>query len=73
MKRSVVLTTFVAAIVVSGCGVSTQDEPEPLVTSSVVPEPVPTLTQRPDPPSASSSATEAPSSSTGPFPTTVNG
>jgi hypothetical protein len=54
-----------ARMVATGCGVSAQDEPQPLVTSPVVPSQMPTLTQRPDPPSTSSSAPEPTATSTG--------
>ncbi len=57
MRCSAVVALAVVGVLVGGCGVSAQDEPEPLVTSSVVvPEPIPTLNQRPDEPSTSVSA-----------------
>jgi hypothetical protein len=67
MNRSAVLATVVAGLLASGCGVGTQDEPEPLVTSSTAPQPVPTLTRRSDPPSSTTS--EPTSSSAEPSPT----
>jgi hypothetical protein len=52
MRCSVLVALVAAGVLVAGCGVSAQDEPEPLVTSSVVPDPIPTLNQRPDHPSS---------------------
>ncbi|WNV85163.1 hypothetical protein [Umezawaea sp. Da 62-37] len=69
MRRSIVLVACVA-VLATGCGVSTQDEPEPLVTSSTAPQPVPTLTQRPDPPSSAPS--EPTSSSAAPDSTALD-
>lgn len=51
MRRTAVL---LSCLLTSGCGVTTQDRPVPLVTSSVEPAATPTLTQRPDPSSSSS-------------------
>jgi hypothetical protein len=55
---------LLAAAVLTGCGVTVQDSPQPLVTSPVVPAPTPTLTKRPDP-VTSSDAPPTPTTSSG--------
>ncbi|MCE6996040.1 hypothetical protein LZG04_14685 [Saccharothrix sp. S26] len=52
-----VVLVFVLFALVSRCGVTTQDEPQPLVTSTANPVPTPTLTQRPDAPSSTTAMT----------------
>ena len=69
MKRSIMVVACVA-VLVAGCGVSAQDEPEPLGTSSTAPQPIPTLAQRPAPPS--STTPEPTSSSAAPGPTALD-
>ncbi|SFO38012.1 hypothetical protein SAMN05216207_104931 [Pseudonocardia ammonioxydans] len=41
-----------AALVLGGCGVTLQDEPEPLGPTTEAPAPAPTVSVRPDAPSA---------------------
>ncbi|MEU4806281.1 hypothetical protein [Actinosynnema sp. NPDC023587] len=53
------IVVAVLAAVLTGCGVTAQDEPVPLVTSSVSTAATPTLTQRPDPSSSGSTTTTA--------------
>lgn len=38
----------VALLVLTACGVTTQNEPRPLTNPTVAPAPTPTVTQRPD-------------------------
>ena len=54
--RAALLLCAAAVPLLTGCGVTAQDQPQPLVTSPVNPAPTPTLTQRPDP-TTSSTAT----------------
>ncbi|WP_033440378.1 hypothetical protein [Saccharothrix sp. NRRL B-16314] len=57
MRTAAVL---VGLALLTSCGVTTEDDPRPLVTSTANPLPTPTLTQRPDPTTSSSSATTSP-------------
>ncbi|MFE9748896.1 hypothetical protein ACFYOT_28660 [Saccharothrix saharensis] len=61
----VALVVLALCALVGGCGVTTQDEPQPLVTSTANPVPTPTLTQRPDPTTSSSAVTTTPSTTSG--------
>ncbi|MFD7660220.1 hypothetical protein ACFV4N_40105 [Actinosynnema sp. NPDC059797] len=63
MKSALGLLALVASLL-TGCGVTAQDEPQPLVTSQVVPAPTPTLTQRPDPTTPTTTSTTTTSSAT---------
>lgn len=59
----------VACLLVTACGVSTQDEPEPLGTPTVSGEaPTPVVTQRPHH-STPASSSSTPATSTAPTPT----
>jgi hypothetical protein len=59
----------VACMLVTACGVSTQDEPEPLGTPTVSGEaPTPVVTQRPHH-STPASSSSTPATSTAPTPT----
>ncbi|NUT48226.1 MAG: hypothetical protein HOV94_13090 [Saccharothrix sp.] len=57
-SRSVAL--LLACVLPAACGVTAEEEPRPLTTSTVFPAPTPTVTQRPDP----TSPTSPPSSTT---------
>lgn len=54
MRAAVLVAAAVATALLTGCGVTPQDEPQPLVTSTATLDPTPTLTQRPDPPTLTS-------------------
>lgn len=61
---------LLTAVLLCGCGVTAQDEPQPLTTSTAGPAATPTLTQRPDRTTPSSPSptptTTPPHSSTSP-------
>ncbi|GGP78328.1 hypothetical protein [Saccharothrix coeruleofusca] len=69
MKRLVLL---LSCLLTGACGVTTQEHPVPLVTSSDGPATTPTVTQRPDPTSSatSSSADSSPPTTTAVTPST---
>ena len=46
-----------ACLLLSACGVTTQDEPRPLINPTVTPAPTPTVTQRPDSPTSTTTPT----------------
>ncbi|SDJ44191.1 hypothetical protein SAMN04488074_10269 [Lentzea albidocapillata subsp. violacea] len=54
MRAVIVATTF---LLCTACGVSTQDEPEPIGTSTTGEAPTPVVTQRPHSPPELTSAT----------------
>lgn len=64
MTRVLVLP-LAAVVLLAGCGVTAQDEPQPLVTSTVNPAPTPTLTQRPDPTTSTAGSTTTTPPATG--------
>ncbi|WP_158853469.1 hypothetical protein [Saccharothrix deserti] len=45
---------LMSTALLTACGVTSQDEPQPLVTSTAPLDATPTLTQRPDPPTSTS-------------------
>ncbi|MEU6153425.1 hypothetical protein ABZ816_25825 [Actinosynnema sp. NPDC047251] len=67
------ITAVLLAVALTGCGVTAQDEPTPLVTSSGGPVATPTLTQRPDPPSSSPTTTTTTTTTPATTPTTSGG
>ncbi|MBY8851725.1 hypothetical protein [Saccharothrix longispora] len=64
MRRAVAVFLVVVVGALTGCGVTAQDEPQPLSTTSHNPVPTPTVTQLPEP-----TPTTAPSSTPSPAPT----
>lgn len=64
-----IVMAVVACLLMTACGVSTQDEPEPLGTPTVSGEaPTPVVTQRPHH-STPASSSSTPATSTAPTPT----
>ncbi|GAA0248712.1 hypothetical protein GCM10010492_55790 [Saccharothrix mutabilis subsp. mutabilis] len=68
--RTAVLAAVLLGVAAGGltaCGVTAQDEPQPLTTSPAGPAPTPTLTRRPDPSTTpSSTPSSAPPTTPGP-------
>ncbi|MBW4720494.1 hypothetical protein [Saccharothrix obliqua] len=60
MRAFPVLLCALAALLATACGVTAQDEPQPLLPSSESLAPTPTLTQRPDPTTTTPSSETAP-------------
>ncbi|WP_156819443.1 hypothetical protein [Pseudonocardia sp. HH130630-07] len=50
MRRAAVAALPLLVVLLGGCGVTLQDEPEPLVPSAGTPSPPPTVSVHPDSP-----------------------
>lgn len=65
MRRGIVVAALGSLVFLGGCGVTLQDEPEPLGPATEAPSPAPTVSLQPDMPS---SLPPPPTTSSAPIP-----
>lgn len=73
MRRGIVVAALGSLVFLGGCGVTLQDEPEPLGPATEAPSPAPTVSLQPDMPTPSpTSGAPVPAEQPGPLPTPAN-